>query len=123
MKVSKRENCDRYYLLKLFGIGIFLHKIHTSEKVDVFHTHPWNGISFIFGSYNEQHIGEPLRKKSYFNFVKAKTPHRVEVGVKPVWTLFIHGPKCNTWAVFDKTNKVLDTEPWNGLNNPERKAY
>lgn len=123
MKVSKRENCDRYYLLRLFGFGVFLHKLHTSEKPDVFHTHPWNGISFIFGSYNEQKIGKPLKQQSLFNFVKAKTPHRIEVEDKPVWTLFIHGRKCNRWGVFDKNHKMLDIEPWDGLDNPDRKSF
>lgn len=127
MKVSKRENCDRYYLFQRFGIGVFLHKIHTDEQKDVFHTHPWNGISFVFGSYNEQKIRggmvENPKKVSFFNLLKAKTPHRIEVGDKPVWTLFIHGKKCNKWGVFDKNGNQTGSELWDGLDHPERKSY
>ena len=127
IKVSKRENCDRYYLFQAFGYGIFLHRIHTDETKDVFHTHPWNGISFIFGSYKEQEINggsafEP-KKISFFNFVRAKTPHRIEVKDKPVWTLFIHGRKCNKWGVFDKNGKQTGSELWDGLDNPDKKSY
>lgn len=123
MKISRRETCDRFYLLQKFGIGVFVHKLHKSETKDVFHTHPWNGISFILGSYNEQQIGGPLKKKFFFNFLRATTPHRIEVGDKSVWTLFIHGKKFNRWKVFDKDGKVLDTEPWTDVENAQRKSY
>lgn len=123
MKISRRDTCDRFYLLQMFGIGVFIHKLHKSETKDVFHTHPWDGVSFILGSYNEQEIGQPIKRKSFFNFVKATTPHRIEVNDKPVWTLFIHGQKYNKWKVFDKSGKVLDTEPWTDTENLQRKSY
>jgi len=123
MKISRRETCDRFYLLKLFGIGIFLHKLHKSEKNGIFHTHPWNGVSFILGSYNEQQIGKDSKKKSFFNFVKATIPHRIEVGDKPIWTLFIHGQKFNRWQVFNANGDVLETEPWTDVENPQRLSY
>lgn len=126
MKISRRENLDRYYLLKLFGFAVFLHRIHHDEKPGIFHTHPWNGFSIIFGSYKEQYLTEEgvtrLFTRRWFNVVKATIPHRVEVA-QPVWTLFFHGRKCNSWQVIDKTGKVLATEPWEGTNNPERKSY
>ena len=123
IKVSKRENCDRYYLFQGFGFGIFIHKLHTDETPDVFHTHPWNAISFILGSYKEQKINGGSVKKSFFNFVRAKTPHRIEVGDKPVWTLFFHGRKCNKWGVFNKNCDQIDSEPWDGMENPDRKSF
>lgn len=120
MKVSKRENLDRHYLLQAFGFGIFFHHIHHSEDIDVFHNHPWNGISFIFGSYDEERFGESKKKRSFFNFIKAARFHRIEIS-KPVWTLFIHFRKSNKWQVKGRDGKILDTAPWDGIGG--RTAY
>lgn len=112
MKVSKRDNLDRYYLLQAFGFGIFLHHAHHDEKVDVYHSHPWNGFSFIFGSYLEEHRGKPKRLRRWFNTIKATRHHRVELPNGPVWTLFFHGRRYNRWEVVDKAGTVLAVEPW-----------
>jgi hypothetical protein len=114
MKVSRRDNLDRYYLLKLFGYGIFFHHIHHDEDKDVFHNHPWNGISIIFGSYREERYMQGKKLRRFFNLIKATRFHRVEIS-KPVWTLFIHGRKCNHWQVMNRAGKILDTEPWEGI--------
>lgn len=53
MKVSRGASLDRYYLLKLFGFGVFLHKIHHDDPFRLYHSHPWNFISIIFGWYDE----------------------------------------------------------------------
>lgn len=114
IKVSKRDNVDRYYLLKLLGYGIFLHRIHHDEDIDTFHNHPWNGFSFIFGSYVEERHGQSKKRLWFFNKILATRFHRVELP-RPVWTVFVHGPKCNAWQVMDRSGKILDTEPWNGV--------
>jgi hypothetical protein len=112
MKVSKRDCTDRYYLLQIWGFGIFLHHFHHDEP-PTFHTHPWNGISFIFGKYLEHHLEKEPKISRFFNYISATIPHRVTlINGKPVWTLFIHGKRFNQWKVFDKSGKVLDTEPW-----------
>lgn len=118
-KSSKKYNLERYYILKLFGYAIFLHKILKSD--DNYHTHPWNGISFIFGSYAEERMGQPVKRKWLFNYVAAKTPHRVFVD-KPVWTLFVHGRRCNKWAVYNTDGQMIEEEPWRGIS-PERTKY
>jgi hypothetical protein len=123
MRVSRRDNLDRFYLLKLFGFGLFLHRIHHSEKLGVFHTHPWNGVSLILGHYWEQQHGTNiLRKRWGFRFLSAQTPHRVEVR-KPVWTVFLHGRRFNRWRVVDNAGNVLAIEPWRDTHNPEVTAY
>lgn len=120
IKISKRDNLDRYYLLQMFGFGLFLHKIHHDEDVDTFHNHPWNGVSFILGSYIEERFGCPKATRKFFNTIKAKRFHRVELK-KPVWTLFLHGRRCNKWQVIDRAGVVLDTEPWRDTTG--RKSY
>lgn len=121
MRVSRRDNLDRYYLIQAFGFGVFLHRMHHDELKDVFHSHPWNGVSFIFGSYLEERLGEPPRLRRFFNLISAPVFHRVELPTGPVWSLFIHGRRCNRWAVADRESNILDTEPWRGVGG--RTAY
>lgn len=129
-KVSRGESLDRIYLFKAFGYGVFLHHIHGNDPVGLYHNHPWNGLSIIFGNYTEffrPHwdavgIGPlsnrvlekkyPQRKRWFWNWVDAHRHHRVEVS-RPTWTLFIHGPKCNTWEIVDERGNKTE-KPWEG---------
>jgi hypothetical protein len=112
--VSKGASLDRYYLFKFKGFGVFLHRIHASDPVGLFHSHPWNGVSIIFGAYTEffQDSSRPFLRK-WLNFIKAKRHHRVEVRT-PVWTLFIHLPKSNKWSIVDRTGTLKSEAPWEG---------
>jgi hypothetical protein len=112
--VSKRDNLDRYYLLKIFGFGIFLHHIHHDEDEGVYHNHPWSGLSIIFGSYIEQYWNQKPKIRRWFNWIRATRHHRVTL-FKPVWTLFIHGPRSNKWSVLNERGEVVDVEPWRGV--------
>lgn len=114
MKVSRRDNLDRYYLFSLFGFALFAHKIHHSD--DVFHNHPWPAFSIIFGSYTEQLFGGRARVKRWFNFVGSRH-HKVTI-TKPVWTLFFHLRRTNQWTVLDDSGNVIATEPWRGVGGP-----
>ncbi len=121
LKMSKGQSIDRYYLFKLLGTGAFLHNIHDSDPANVFHTHPWGGVSIIFGNYTEERIIDVTqwqrkivrRRRWGFNFVAAAIPHRVEVFC-PTWTLFIHWRKSNQWKIFNREGEVLTEAPWEG---------
>jgi hypothetical protein len=89
-KYSERDTSVRYYIFNIFGFALFLHYLHSSEEKDIYHNHPWNGISFIFGRYKEQIIGQDLKIRRGFRWVSAKKHHRIEVSFGPVWTLFFH---------------------------------
>jgi hypothetical protein len=91
----------RFYLCP----HVKLHRINCSDTE--FHSHPWNGISLIFGSYVEQAMGEEHRRIG-FNYISAQTPHRIIVS-KPVWTLFIHGQRINENWTYGGTKA-----PWRG---------
>lgn len=121
-EVSKGQSIDRYYLAKLLGLGAFLHNIHDSDPKGIFHTHPWPGVSVIFGNYVEERLlpsefGMPpklvRRRRWGFNLVAAKTPHRVEVFC-PTWTLFIHWRKTNKWGIYDRFGQRVADSPWEG---------
>jgi hypothetical protein len=117
MKISRGESLDRYYLLKLFGFGIFLHKIHSRDPEGFYHNHPWNGISFIFGEYLEEKIYDrfkfSLADRKWWNYIDG-THHNVSPIFGPVWTLFIHWPRCRQWTVVNDRYEVVATEPWRG---------
>ena len=131
IKISRGDSLDRFYLIKLFGFGVFLHRIHHSDPPRTFHSHPWNGVSLIFGNYWEEFADEARPNKDgscvfgakhhprkWFNRVKANRHHRTVVD-KPTWTLFFHGRKCNQWSVI-KDGKSVQT-PWE--NAEGHKSY
>lgn len=111
MKISRGDSLDRFYLIKLFGFGVFLHRIHHSDPEGVFHSHPWNGVSLILGEYFEQYPKSGMLRRRGFNFIRAVNFHRTVVA-KPVWTVFFHGRKCNKWSVW-KDGRTVQT-PWEG---------
>ena len=87
---------------------------HIKQSDDDFHTHPWNGISIIFGSYVEDLDGIHS-KKWFFNYIHALIPHKVIVD-KPVWTLFINFRRFNeNWKYGTKT------KPWEGSDQEREK--
>ena len=114
LRVSRRDTIDRHYLGKLGGFGAFLHYVHHDDP-DLFHTHPWDGISFIFGSYDEERMGETPARRRFFNVIRAHRPHRVTLPRGPVFTLFIHGRRKNRWSVRARDGRVVDIEPWRGV--------
>lgn len=128
-RVSKRDNNDRYYVAKLFGFALFIHRIHTDEEPDVFHSHPWSGISLILGSYVEERPGDRKRKRRWLHYLPARQHHRLELPNGPVWTLFLHFRRSNQWTVVDRRGETLAVEPWRAVGGvtsykpPEADAY
>ncbi len=97
---------DRYYILP----RVKLHRIHSSDAE--FHTHPWNGISIIFGRYTEIRSDEGVpTTRWFFNRVFAFIGHKVLVD-RPVWTLFIHGKRRNENWYYGDSEK-----PWEGSDD------
>jgi hypothetical protein len=115
VKVSRRDTCDRYYLISLFGFAVFLHRLHCDEEKGVYHNHPWSGISLIIGSYLEQRYGDRPRIRRLLHFLPATTYHRLELPNGPVWTIFFHFRRSNRWRVINEQGKVMVTEPWRGV--------
>ncbi len=118
MKVSRRDNLDRYYLFSRWGFALFLHHVHHDEEPDLYHSHPWSGLSFIFGRYREQRFGEKPKCRWGFHWVPARRHHRVDLPWGPVWTLFFHLRRSNRWEVMDDTGEVISIEPWRAIGGP-----
>lgn len=123
MKVSKRSTLDRYYLLQWKGYGIFLHRIHHSDDPAVYHNHPWPWFSVILGQYTETRLRERPQPRRLLNWSKSFVPHQVTLTHGSVWTLFFHGRRDNAWGVFASDGRQLCSEPWRGVERPERVAY
>jgi hypothetical protein len=123
-KVSEGDSLNRYYIWKLFGFGVMLHRIHGSDPEGIYHNHPWPFVSLIFGRYVEwvadvqwddgrivgiTHTGHSRR---FINF-GGKRHHRVEIPYGPVWTVILHGPRNNRWSTINKDGGIA-YEPWKG---------
>ncbi len=98
---------------------IYLHKFLRDDDDRAMHDHPWYSLSFLLrGRYLEQMdtvsmfgepgVGKRMRSWGWFFkgmggfpivFRRATHRHRVELlDGKPVWTLFITGPRVREWG-------------------------
>jgi len=97
---------ERAYLFSLFGFTAYIHRFVASDPDRGMHDHPW-GIAFSFvlsGYYIEKYLHKDQIKHriiNRFNWVPGHRFHRVikpKELQKPVWTLFVHGPRTKSWG-------------------------
>lgn len=117
-KVSRRDNCDRYYLLNVLGFAVFVHRIHHDEDDGIYRNHPWSGLSIILGRYLEQRHGEAPKVRRWLHWLPATKHHRITLPYGPVWTIFIHMRRSNAWTVVNEAGEVIATEPWRAIGGP-----
>lgn len=102
------------YLLRWFIVphnrwaNIYLHKFVRSDDDRALHDHPWANVSVLLsGCYREHKRGgviklrKPWRPWAFWRLTMRfpTSPHRVElIEGRPVWTLFLTGPKVRTWG-------------------------
>jgi hypothetical protein len=119
---DKNSSLHRWYLWRTSVFGIFVHRFNRSDEPESYHSHPWHGVSLIFGSYQEQCLGSESQKRTWMNLISADVPHRVDIE-RPVWTIFIHGPRLQRahpmskevgWGFFDAEGNVTFWNPWRG---------
>lgn len=92
----------RWYVIprnKFFNV--YLHRFLLSDHDKALHDHPWVSCSVLLeGSYLE-HTPEQIhyRPQGTICFRKPSSAHRVElIKGKPVWTLFLTGPRVRKWG-------------------------
>jgi hypothetical protein len=88
--------------------NIYLHQFLRSDDDRALHDHPWCNVSILLcGSYLEHmpqgvvKLRNPWRPWAFWRLpIRLPTSaHRVElINGKPVWTLFLTGPKVRTWG-------------------------
>ena len=84
--------------------NIYLHKFLRSDDDRALHDHMYDNMSVLLrGSYDEitRRTGRTRYGAGSVIIRKAKTPHRILlVDDKPVWTLFICGPRYREWGFY-----------------------
>lgn len=117
---------ERYWLLKprwwTLGCGVRVHHILRSDADRVLHDHPWPFVTIILrGGYLE---ARPVLKKCPSWIVLeptasrwhgpgsvlvrcARARHRLVIPItRTAWTLFLMGPKVQTWGFYTSEGKV-----------------
>lgn len=100
----------------------YVHKIIRSDDDRALHDHPWLNVSVILaGGYTEvvpwsqaqgpldDHLARVHRVRRRPGSVVVRRSghrHRLEVGERPCWTLFITGPKVREWGFYCKRGWV-----------------
>jgi hypothetical protein len=89
----------RWILFKLFGLKLYLHKLHTDDADRDLHDHPWNFASIILrGGYNELGPDGQWTRYRWLNIKKATDAHRLVLLRYPTWTLLFVGRKSRDWG-------------------------
>jgi hypothetical protein len=110
---EKESPVRRFYLWKGQHWALFAHHILRSDSANQYHTHPWDGVSVIFGRYREQILGKPQVFRMGVNLIRASQPHRIDIA-RPVWTLFFHFKRKSAWGIYDNNGNIIAADPWRG---------
>lgn len=101
---------------RVLGFRPMLHKFHRPDGDRAIHNHPWRwSMSLVFrGSYTEERKLDDeeingtraprtqLRLVRWFNVLRDTDFHRVtELHGEEVWTLFITGPRVQSWGFLE----------------------
>lgn len=93
---------ERYFLFRLLGLQVYIHRFVASDPDRGLHDHPWGwSLSLLLvGEYREIRDGMVRRlMPGFFNLIRGKDFHRILLDDgKESWTLFIHGPRVKGWG-------------------------
>lgn len=92
----KATTLTRYYLIECRFFSLCLHHFIKDDEAGKFHDHPFDWVSFFWGSYVEEQIDGSRRKRWLMNS-GGKTFHRVE-GMAGRWSLCLRGPEYRDWS-------------------------
>jgi hypothetical protein len=105
--IGPRDNPQtlRWHFLKAFGFQFALHKWLRSDSDRAPHDHKADNLSIILSprGYWERigKDGTSVWRKRYPlvpYFRKAETPHRIAIGSRPVWTIWVRWPERRRWG-------------------------
>lgn len=113
--------------------GVYLHRFHRGDEDRELHNHPWEwSFSFILvGGYREERrvkrwvwnayedaVEIHIKPPGAFNAIGKDDFHRVDLLDGECWTLFVTGPKVDTWGFWERaTGEFL---PWREFVNRKR---
>jgi hypothetical protein len=110
-----RPYLERYFLLHLFGIRVYLHRFVGSDPERGLHDHPWRwAFSLVLSGWYIEHRRDGRRIRRIGNLLSGDTFHRVVLpeGMRECWTLFVHSaPDVKRWG-FLSPSENIDAEVW-----------
>lgn len=96
---------------------INLHQFHRGDYAGELHNHPWRwalSLLLIGGYREERRVGGDVQVWTYpplsVNALSAGTFHRVDLLDGECWSLFITGPKTQSWGFWDRITGAFT--PW-----------
>ena len=129
--------------VKAKGRCAWIHNIHRSDSEQELHNHPWAwAISIIiWGGYweerrewdSQKEIRQQITRECWkivrrwrgpgsISLIRDSTYHRIDVGPRRVWTLFITGPATSGWSFWDRrTGTVVSSKAFRaarGIGKP-----
>lgn len=109
---------ERYRAVDTRWFSVMLHRFRRSDADQELHNHPWSwAVSLVLsGGYSEERMhrsGAVYRRSVWpgrFNLIFSDTFHRVDLFGRDCWTLFVTGPRTQSWGFLDRdTGKFT---PW-----------
>lgn len=107
---------ERYFVFRLFGFCLYIHRFLASDPDRGLHDHPWGWATSLVlaGEYDEIRMvrasgvpyvtQENTVRAGHFNFIRGDDFHRVVLPEgKSAWTLFFHGPRRKGWGFVEGT--------------------
>jgi hypothetical protein len=111
--------------LQHLDVAVRVHHILRSDDDRAFHDHPWPYVTIVLrGGYVEVtplyddsgiYVGDRRvwRGPGSVLWRPARSLHRLEVeSGQTAWTLFITGPKCQTWGFVDPARGKVPYRDW-----------
>lgn len=114
----------RFYIFKIKGYAMFIHKIYRSDEDRWLHDHPWPFITVVLKNGYMEELPEWRTEymfscKRIFKTVKAISVlrhsatdlHRLHlIGGNPTWSLFMHGKRVRDWGFMTEDGWVSHKE-------------
>lgn len=112
---------NRWRLFESKHFGVKLHQFVRSDSDAELHNHPWDWAASLIlaGGYSEERRvvsssdngrwHDTVQQRFFLpfslNFLRANTFHRVDLLEEDCWTIFVTGPKVQSWGFWSRTSR------------------
>jgi hypothetical protein len=101
--------------------ALYLHRFHRSDVDRELHNHPWQwavSLVLVGGYLEERRVRDEHRdaveyrcvRPGAINIIRGDDFHRVDLLEHDAWTLFLVGPKVQSWGFWDPASHRVT--PW-----------